>query len=43
MRELLAHVPQGDRERFVDSIELLASAVHQYRTTPADTAEHPAS
>jgi DNA-binding MarR family transcriptional regulator len=43
MRELLAHVPSGDRERFVDSIELLASSVHQYRTTPADTAEHHAS
>jgi DNA-binding MarR family transcriptional regulator len=43
MRELLAHVPPGDRARFVDSIELLVSTVHQYRTTTADTAEHQAS
>jgi DNA-binding MarR family transcriptional regulator len=43
MRELLAHVPPGDRERFVETIELLASTVHQYRTTTADTAEHQAS
>lgn len=43
MRNLLDHVPAGERTALIDSIELLATAVHQHRTSSSDTIQDQAS
>lgn len=43
MRSLLDHVPVDERTQLVDAIELLATAVHQHRTTSSDNTQGQAS